>query len=63
MYSLNQIEKTLQNFVNAHQLLNSYGFGELADVAQGAIFGTVLTGMFAFLLGSSQGSRAKDQKK
>jgi len=34
-----------------------------ADVAQGAIFGTVLTGMFAFLLGSSQGSRAKDQKK
>ena len=34
-----------------------------ADVAQGAIFGTVITGMFAFLLGSSQGSRAKDQKK
>ncbi len=34
-----------------------------ADVVQGAIFGTVLTGMFAFLLGSSQGSRAKDQKK
>ena len=34
-----------------------------ADVAQGAIFGTMVTGMFAFLLGSSQGSRAKDQKK
>lgn len=33
-----------------------------ADVAQGAIFGTVITGMFAFLLGSSQGSRAKDKK-
>ncbi len=34
-----------------------------AAVAQGAIFGTMVTGMFAFLLGSSQGSRAKDQKK
>lgn len=34
-----------------------------ADVAQGAIFGTMITGMFAFLLGSSQGSRNKDQKK
>lgn len=34
-----------------------------ADVAQGAIFGTMITGMFAFLLGSSQGSRMKDEKK
>ena len=33
-----------------------------ADVAQGAIFGTMITGMFAFLLGSSQGSRNKDKK-
>lgn len=33
-----------------------------ADVAQGAIFGTMVTGMFAFLLGSSQGSRSKDKK-
>lgn len=33
-----------------------------ADVAQGAIFGTMVTGMFAFLLGSSQGSRNKDKK-
>jgi hypothetical protein len=41
MYSLNQIEKTLQNFVNAHQILNSYGFGELADVAQGVASYTI----------------------
>ena len=33
-----------------------------ADVAQGAIFGTMITGMFAFLLGSSFGSRQKDKK-
>ena len=33
-----------------------------ADVAQGAIFGTMITGMFGFLLGSSQGSRMKDKK-
>ena len=33
-----------------------------ADVAQGAIFGTMVTSMFAFLLGSSQGSRNKDKK-
>lgn len=38
------------------------GNQRFADVAQGAIFGTMVTGMFAFLLGSSQGSRSKDKK-
>jgi hypothetical protein len=34
-----------------------------ADTTQGYVLGTIVTGMFAFLLGSSQGSRNKDQKK
>ena len=34
-----------------------------ADTILGYILGTVVTGMFAFLLGSSQGSRMKDEKK
>ena len=34
-----------------------------ADTILGYILGTVVTGMFAFLLGSSQGSRLKDEKK
>jgi len=34
-----------------------------ADTVLGYILGTVVTGMFAFLLGSSQGSRMKDEKK
>ena len=33
-----------------------------ADTILGYILGTVVTGMFAFLLGSSQGSRNKDKK-
>lgn len=34
-----------------------------ADTVLGYIMGTVVTSMFAFLLGSSQGSRMKDEKK
>lgn len=34
-----------------------------ADTILGYVLGTVITGMFAFLLGSSQGSRMKDDKK
>lgn len=34
-----------------------------ADTVLGYIMGTVVTSMFAFLLGSSQGSRMKDDKK
>ena len=34
-----------------------------ADTILGYVLGTVITGMFAFLLGSSQGSRMKDEKK
>ena len=34
-----------------------------ADTILGYVLGTVITGMFAFLLGSSQGSRLKDEKK
>lgn len=34
-----------------------------ADTILGYVLGTIITGMFAFLLGSSQGSRNKDQKK
>jgi hypothetical protein len=33
-----------------------------ADTILGYVLGTVITGMFAFLLGSSQGSRNKDKK-
>lgn len=33
-----------------------------ADTILGYVLGTVVTGMFAFLLGSSQGSRNKDKK-
>jgi len=33
-----------------------------ADTILGYVLGTVITGMFAFLLGSSQGSRMKDKK-
>lgn len=34
-----------------------------ADTVLGYVLGTVVTSMFAFLLGSSQGSRLKDEKK
>lgn len=34
-----------------------------ADTILGYVLGTIITGMFAFLLGSSQGSRMKDEKK
>lgn len=34
-----------------------------ADTVLGYVLGTIITGMFAFLLGSSQGSRNKDAKK
>lgn len=34
-----------------------------ADTILGYVMGTIVTGMFAFLLGSSQGSRMKDEKK
>ena len=34
-----------------------------ADTILGYVLGTIITGMFAFLLGSSQGSRNKDDKK
>jgi hypothetical protein len=34
-----------------------------ADTILGYVLGTIITGMFAFLLGSSQGSRNKDAKK
>ena len=34
-----------------------------ADTILGYVMGTIVTGMFAFLLGSSQGSRLKDEKK
>lgn len=33
-----------------------------ADTILGYVLGTIITGMFAFLLGSSQGSRNKDKK-
>jgi hypothetical protein len=34
-----------------------------ADTILGYVMGTIVTSMFAFLLGSSQGSRMKDDKK
>lgn len=34
-----------------------------ADTILGYVMGTIVTSMFAFLLGSSQGSRMKDEKK
>lgn len=34
-----------------------------ADTILGYVLGTIITGMFAFLLGSSQGSRNKDKKQ